>query len=58
MKTADFLAAAPDWRIVSDGAVAYYPTGSLAASARFVHALAGLMASASISSPSTSAATA
>ena len=39
MKMADFLAAAPDWRIVSDGAVAYYPTGSLAASARFVDAL-------------------
>jgi 4a-hydroxytetrahydrobiopterin dehydratase len=40
MKTADFLAAAPDWRIVSDGAVAFYPTGSLAASAKFVDALA------------------
>jgi 4a-hydroxytetrahydrobiopterin dehydratase len=42
MKTADFLAAAPDWRIVSDGAVVFYPTGSLAASAKFVQALSGI----------------
>lgn len=39
MKLADFLAAAPDWRIVSDGAVAFYPTGSLAASVAFVEAM-------------------
>ncbi len=40
MKTADFLAAAPDWRIVSDGAVAFYPTASLAQSVEFIGALA------------------
>lgn len=39
IKLADFLAAAPDWRIVSDGAVAFYPTDSLAASVTFVDAL-------------------
>ena len=42
IKIPDFLANAPDWRVVSDGAVAYYPTQSLAASASFVKALAEL----------------
>ena len=36
IKIPHFLANAPDWRVVSDGAVAYYPTESLAASAGFV----------------------
>jgi 4a-hydroxytetrahydrobiopterin dehydratase len=40
IKIPDFLANAPDWRVVSDGAVAFYPTESLATSARFVSALA------------------
>jgi len=40
IKINDFLAGAADWRIVSDGAVAFFPTGSLADSARFVDALA------------------
>src|SRR3954447_8019093 len=39
IKMRDFLAQAPDWRIVSDGAVAYYPTDSLATSSRFLTAL-------------------
>jgi 4a-hydroxytetrahydrobiopterin dehydratase len=42
IKIPDFLANAPDWRVVSDGAVAFYSTGSLAASANFVSALAEL----------------
>jgi 4a-hydroxytetrahydrobiopterin dehydratase len=42
MKTADFLAAVPDWRIVSDGAVAFYPTDSLATSVKFVGALSAI----------------
>ena len=40
IKTSAFLDQAPDWRIVSDGACAFYVTSSLAASAAFVDALA------------------
>jgi 4a-hydroxytetrahydrobiopterin dehydratase len=39
MKMKEFLAGAPDWRIVSDGAVAFYPAENLEASAHFVAAL-------------------
>jgi 4a-hydroxytetrahydrobiopterin dehydratase len=39
IKIREFLEAAPDWRVVSDGAVAFYPTDSFATSARFVAAL-------------------
>ena len=41
MRADDFLAAdgAQDWRVLSDGAVAFYPTDSLATSADFVAAL-------------------
>jgi len=42
IKIKDFLAGAPDWRIVSDGAVAFFPTDSLAASVRLVDALASV----------------
>jgi 4a-hydroxytetrahydrobiopterin dehydratase len=42
IKMRDFLAQAPDWRIVSDGAVAFYATDSLAKSAKFVAALADI----------------
>jgi 4a-hydroxytetrahydrobiopterin dehydratase len=35
-------AGAEDWRVVGDGATAYFPTGSLAASARFVLAISEL----------------
>ena len=31
-----------DWRVVGDGACAYFRTGSLAAGARFVHAISEL----------------
>jgi 4a-hydroxytetrahydrobiopterin dehydratase len=40
IKTTDFLAQAEDWRIVSDGACAFYRTSSLAESAKLVSALA------------------
>src|SRR5690349_19547970 len=40
MKIRDFLAAAPDWRVVSDGACAFFRTSSLAQAARFIDALA------------------
>ena len=40
IKTTDFLAQAVDWRIVSDGACAFYRTSSLAESAKLVAALA------------------
>src|SRR5687767_13589506 len=40
IKTSDFLAEAKDWRIVSDGACAFYSTSSLVESAAFVSALA------------------
>jgi len=42
IKIKDFLAGAADWRIVSDGAVAFFPTDSLAASVRLVDALASV----------------
>ena len=42
IKIKEFLAGAPDWRIVSDGAVAFFPTDSLAGSARLVDALANV----------------
>ena len=38
----EFLAGAPDWRIVSDGAVAFFPTDSFTASAGLVDALANV----------------
>jgi 4a-hydroxytetrahydrobiopterin dehydratase len=37
-----FLEGAPDWRIVSDGACAFFETSSLAQSAAFVDALASI----------------
>lgn len=40
MKINEFLRAARDWRILSEGAVAFFRTGSLADSSRFVAALA------------------
>ncbi len=40
IKIAAFLDGAPDWRVVSDGACAFFTTGSLAQSAGFVDALA------------------
>ena len=40
IKTARFLSEAPEWRIVSDGACAFFETSSLAQSAAFVDALA------------------
>ena len=39
IKMTKFLEAAQDWRVVSDGAVAFFPTDSLAQSIRFVAAL-------------------
>jgi 4a-hydroxytetrahydrobiopterin dehydratase len=42
IKIREFLEGAPDWRVVSDGAVAFYPTSSLAASAQFVGAVAAI----------------
>jgi len=42
IKIKEFLAGAADWRIVSDGAVAFFPTDSLAGSARLVDALANV----------------
>jgi len=39
VKMTKFLEAAQDWRVVSDGAVAFFPTDSLAQSIRFVAAL-------------------
>jgi len=38
----EFLAGAPDWRIVSDGAVAFFPTESLTVSAGLVDTLANV----------------
>ena len=40
IKVREFLAGAPDWRVVSDGACAFYRTSSIAQSAAFVEALA------------------
>ena len=40
IKTTQFLEGAPDWRIVSDGACAFYVTTSLGQAAAFVGALA------------------
>jgi 4a-hydroxytetrahydrobiopterin dehydratase len=40
IKIREFLASARDWRVVSDGAVAFYRSESLAGSASFVSALA------------------
>jgi 4a-hydroxytetrahydrobiopterin dehydratase len=42
IKMKKFLAGAPDWRIVSDGAVAFYRTSSLGESTRLVVALADI----------------
>ena len=44
MKLKEFLQAegAQDWRIVSDGACAFYRTGSLAEAARFVQAMSAI----------------
>ena len=42
IKMNTFLEGAPDWRIVSDGAVAFFPTENLEASAHFVAGLAHL----------------
>ncbi len=42
IKIKEFLAGAADWRIVSDGAVAFFPTDSLAGSAGLVDALANV----------------
>ena len=42
IKIKEFLAGAADWRIVSDGAVAFFPTNSLTASAGLVDALANV----------------
>jgi 4a-hydroxytetrahydrobiopterin dehydratase len=39
MKIREFLAAAPDWRVLSDGACAFYRTSSLAQSVEFVDAI-------------------
>lgn len=39
IKTTQFLNGARDWRIVSDGACAFFPTDSLAKAAAFVEAL-------------------
>jgi len=44
IKPTDFLAQAEDWRIVSDGACAFYRTSSLAQSAGFVTALSDIPA--------------
>jgi len=40
IKTSKFLEQAPDWRIVSDGACAFYRISSLVQAAKFVSALA------------------
>jgi 4a-hydroxytetrahydrobiopterin dehydratase len=40
IKIREFLAQAPDWRVVSDGACAFYATSSLGQSAAFVAAIA------------------
>jgi 4a-hydroxytetrahydrobiopterin dehydratase len=40
VKITDFLEQAPDWRVVGDGACAFYRTSSLTESARLVSALA------------------
>src|SRR3954468_14897483 len=40
MKIRDFQDAAQDWRVVSDGACAFYVTSSLGQAAAFVEALA------------------
>jgi 4a-hydroxytetrahydrobiopterin dehydratase len=42
IKMGRFLEGAPDWRIVSDGACAFYRISSLAQVARFIAALAGI----------------
>lgn len=42
IKMTKFLETARDWRIVSDGAVAFFPTDSLAQSVRFVAALSDI----------------
>src|SRR4029079_6237132 len=40
MKIRDFLEAAPDWRVLSEGACAFFRTQSLGQAAAFVEALA------------------
>ena len=42
IKIAAFHDSAPDWRVVSDGACAFYPTSSLAQSVAFVDAVANV----------------
>ena len=42
IKIKPFLEQAPDWRVVSDGACAFFATSSLAQSAAFVDALAAI----------------
>lgn len=42
IKTTQFLSGAPDWRIVSDGACAFFETDSLAQAAALVEALSNI----------------